>query len=231
MRSIEGSCVKVLRYSRENFTPFLTLSHRLCLHYHTRINMAAYNCYAGKNTSLITILPSAHGQLHSEQRDIDKQNLQWALKYGRFQRDKNNEKWLIEYDGIIFVMDRDRRQEQTIHPTPLPMAEIDFMALEANNKTNFLFAQKPKLSTSHSVIMIDNSGSVLSKKNDVLLYHDSPQHAACSFTALEVIAEQLFSNTAVNSDLVLLIKFREHPSVDFLREPTSWFVYTIVLAH
>lgn len=89
---------------------------------------------------------------------------------------------------------------------------------------------RPELSTSHTVIVIDNSGSMLSKKNDVHLYRDC-QNAAFSFTALELIAEQLLSNTAVNSDLVSLVKFSEYPITDFSREPVSWSVYNKILAH
>jgi hypothetical protein len=225
-----------MRSVSENFTNFhVKFSHPNSFtpatgHASTRINMAACNGYVGKNTSLITILSSTHGRLRREQRDIDKRDLQRALKYGRFQRNKNNDRWLIEYDGIIFVTDRDMRRERTAYPAPLPMAEVDSLALEENNTTKFLLEQKPELSTSHTIIVIDNSGSMLSKKNDVLLYRDS-QHAAFSFTALELIAEQLFSNTAVNSDLVSLIKFGEHPSVEFSREPISWSVYNKVLSH
>ena len=67
-------------------------------------------------------------------------------------------------------------------------------------------------------------------KNDVLLYRYI-QNAAFSMRALEFIAEQLFSNTSVNSDWVSLIKFGEHPSVELSREPISWYVYNRILGH
>ena len=78
--------------------------------------------------------------------------------------------------------------------------------------------------------MVDDIGPMLSKKNDVLLYRDS-QNAAFSMTALEFVAEQLLSNTAVHSDLVSLVKFGEHTSVEFSREPISWSIYNRILAH
>ena len=67
-------------------------------------------------------------------------------------------------------------------------------------------------------------------KNDVLLYRYI-QNAAFIMRALEFNAELLFSNTAVNSDLVSLVKFGDNPSIEFSREPISWLVYNRILAH
>ncbi|KAL3770171.1 hypothetical protein ACHAW5_009266 [Stephanodiscus triporus] len=191
--------------------------------------MVANNGYTGKNTSLITILSSEHDRLRREQRDIDKRDLQRALKYGTVTR-VWGARWMVEHDGITFITDEDMRREVTAYPSPLPEAAVDFKTMEANDKVKHLLEQKPELSTSHTVIVIDNSGSMLSKKNDVHLYRDS-QHAAFSMTALEFIAEQLFSNTAVNSDLVSLVKFGEQPGIEFSREPISWSVYNKILWH
>jgi hypothetical protein len=185
--------------------------------------------YEEKNTSLISILSSAHGRLRREQRDIDKRNLQRALKYGTCKTNWGG-RWLVEYDGISFVTDPTKKHEITAFPSPLPEVDVENKALLANIKMKRLLEQKPDFSTSHTVIVIDNSGSMLSKKNDIHLYRDS-QNAAFSMTALEFIAEQLLNNTAVNTDLVSLIKFDMKPSVEISREPISWPVYNKILAH
>ena len=78
--------------------------------------------------------------------------------------------------------------------------------------------------------MIDNNSSMLSRKNDIHLYRDS-QNAAFSMTALEFIMEQLLSNTAVNTDLVSLVKFGEIFIIEFSRESISWPVYNKILRH
>ena len=191
--------------------------------------MASNNGFASKNTSLITILSSVHGRLRREQRDIDKRDLQRALKYGTCMMNRGHT-WTVEYDGITFITNPTMTREITAFPSPLPEVDVDFKAMEANEKMKILLEQKPDVSTSHTVIVIDNSGSMLSKKNDVLLYRDS-QNAAFSMTALEFVAEQLLSNTAVNSDLVSLVKFGEHTSVEFSREPISWSIYNRILGH
>lgn len=143
---------------------------------------------------------------------------------------KGDHCWQVEYDGITFVTDRACKREITAFPSPLPEADVEIKALEANEKMKRLLEQKPDVSTSHTVIVIDNSGSMLSKKNDVHLYRDS-QNAAFSMTALEFIAEQLLNNTAVNTDLVSLVKFGEIPRIDFSREPICWPVYNKILGH
>jgi hypothetical protein len=180
-------------------------------------------------TSLITILSSAHGRLRREQRDIDKLDLQRALKYGIRKR-VWGQRWSIEYDGITFITDSSMRQDITAYPSPLPPMPIDTAENSSHLKAKTLLQEKPELSTSHTVVIIDNSGSMLGKKNDIHLYRDS-QNAAFSMTALELVAEQLFSETATNSDLVSLVKFSSDASVEISREPIGWPLYNKFLTH
>jgi hypothetical protein len=77
-------------------------------------------------------------------------------------------------------------REITAFPSPLPLADLAYKTIEENLKAKYLLEHRPELSTSHTVIVIDNSRSMLSKKKDVLLYRDS-QNAAFSFTALEFL--------------------------------------------
>lgn len=65
-----------------------------------------------QQTSLITILSSDHGRLRREQGDIDKRDLQKAIKYGTHQQCYGN-RWKIEYDGIIFIATESKQQEVT----------------------------------------------------------------------------------------------------------------------
>jgi len=185
--------------------------------------------FGTQSTSIITILSSTHGRLRREQRDIDKRDLQRALRYGTRTRAWDR-RWLVEYDGITFITDSTMRKEITCYPSPLPKMDIDFETSANHAKARHLLMEKPELSTSHTVFVIDNSGSMLDKKNDIHLYRDS-QNAAFSMTALEFVAEQLFNNTAVNSDLVSLVKFDTAANVPFEREPIGWVVYNKFLMH
>ena len=181
------------------------------------------------NTSLITILSSAHGRLRREQRDISKRDLQRALRHGTKESNWKG-RWKVEYDGITFITDATMRKEITAFPSPLPKMEIDYEMETGHSKAVRLLRAKPELATSHTVIVIDDSGSMLSKKNDIHLYRDS-QNAAFSMTALEFIAEQLFNETATNSDLVSLVKFQKTCTVEIEREPVGWPVYNKLLSH
>ena len=192
--------------------------------------MAANIRFADKNTSLISILSSVHGQLRREQRDIDKRDLKRALKHGTCRRAGGSNRWSVEHDGVTFVTDSTMRKEITAYPSPLPFADIDTPAMEANDKVKRLLQQKPDLSTSHTVIVVDNSGSMLSKKNDVYMYRDC-QNAAFGMTALEFVAEQLLNNTAGNSDMISLVKFDSEASVEFSMEPIGWSLYNVILSH
>lgn len=181
------------------------------------------------NTSLITVLSSTHGRLRREQRDIDKRDLQRALRYGRRER-AWGQRWQVEHDGITFITDSTMRKEITAYPSPLPDAPIEMKDRTDHQKAKRLLDKKPELATSHTVLVLDNSGSMLSKKNNVHLYRDS-QNAAVSMTAIEFVAEQLFSETATNSDLVSLVTFRSTASAEISREPIDWVVYNNILQH
>jgi hypothetical protein len=80
--------------------------------------------FGSKKTSLITILSSEHGRLRREQRDIDKRDLQKAIKYGTRERNYKG-RWKFEHEGIIFITDPNMRREITAFPSPLPDYPID----------------------------------------------------------------------------------------------------------
>jgi hypothetical protein len=163
--------------------------------------------FGSKKTSLITILSSEHGRLRREQRDIDKRDLQKALKHGTRER-AWGQRWKVEYDGISFITDPSTRREVTAFPSPLPNVPTNMDMISESMKTKLLLEQRPDLATSHTVIVIDNSGSMLSKKNDIYLYRDS-QNAAFSFTALEFVAEQVCFMLGLHCfNLTILIIFR-----------------------
>jgi Mg-chelatase subunit ChlD len=186
------------------------------------VKMAHYH----QQTSLITILSCEHGRMRREQRDIDKRDLQKALKHGS--RHLSYEKrWKIEYDGIIFITDPNLRREITAYPSPLAFAEIDYDARESHDKAKDLIGIKPELCVSHTVLVVDNSGSMAS--HDIILHRDR-QTAAYTVTALEFVAEQLFNETANNRDIVSLVEFSDKARVIFTREPVSWVLFNKLLA-
>ena len=165
--------------------------------------------------------------MRREERDIDKRDLQKALKYGS-RKLSYEKRWKIEHDGIIFIADPNLRHEITAYPSPLAFAEIDTKAHKSHAKAKELIRLKPELCVSHTVLVVDNSGSMAT--HDIKLHRDR-QTAAYTVTALEFVAEQLFNETANNSDVVSLVEFSNKARVIFTREPVSWVLFNKLLAH
>jgi hypothetical protein len=164
--------------------------------------------------------------MRREQRDINKRELQKALKYGKKKRTWGG-RWRIEYDGIVFIADDSMRCEITVFPAPLSVAEIDNDARIAHQRAKHLLRLKPHLCKSHTILLVDSSGSV--NTHDINLHRDR-QTAAYTNVALEFVAEQLFNGTANNSDVVSLVEFSNKANAVFTREPVSWVLYNQLLS-
>ncbi len=177
-------------------------------------------------STLISILSTDHGRLRREQRDIRKRDLCKALKYGKRERCWG-QRWKIEYDGIIFIVNNSLTQEVTAYPSPLALAPIDTKDHILQNRTRDLFKLKPELVTTHTVLVVDTSGSMT--KHDINLHRDR-QTAAYSVTAMEFVAEQLFMQTATNSDIVSVIEFNSEATEVISKEPCSWVLYNKLLS-
>jgi hypothetical protein len=178
-------------------------------------------------TSLISILSSTHGRLRREERDIEKRDLQKALKYGTVSECKYKDRLRVEYDGIVFIVDKSMRREITSFPSPLQKAQVDEKVIKKHEQAKAILELKPELCKSHTVLVVDNSGSMQT--------HDIPHHrdrqvAAYATLALEYVAEQLFKQTANDTDVVSLVEFNERAHVVFSREPCSWLLYNKLLS-
>ena len=47
---------------------------------------------------------------------------------------RGHHRWTVEYDGITFITDQTMTREITAFPSPLPDVDVDFKAMEANEK-------------------------------------------------------------------------------------------------
>jgi hypothetical protein len=176
---------------------------------------------SGEESGLISILSSDHGRLRRKQRDIHKRDFSKAIRHGTAERAWGR-RWKLEYDGIIFIVDDHMSREVTAYPSPLSFAPIDTKDRIVHNRANNLLKLKPGLCTSHTVLVVDNSGSMTT--HDIIL-HKNRQVAAYSITAMEFVAEQLFRKTVTNSDLLTLIEFDSRASEVFARESFDWVLY------
>jgi Alpha-kinase family/von Willebrand factor type A domain len=178
-----------------------------------------------QQTSLISILSTEHARIRRQERDIDKRDLKRALKHGTRQRCWRN-RWKIEYDGVIFIVDQAVHREITAYPSPQREIPIDETTKKEHELAKFLILQKSELCKSHTVLVVDNSGSMQTR--DIPLHRDR-QVAAYATIALEYVAEQLIKQTANNRDVVSLIEFDQEARVVFSREPCSLVLFNKLL--
>jgi hypothetical protein len=142
-------------------------------------------------SSMISVLSTEHGRLRREQRDIRKRDVAKAIRYGTRERAWGR-RWKIEHDNITFIVNEFMTEEVTAYPSPLALAPIDTRDRVSHNLANVVLTRKPELCTSHTVLVVDNSGSMT--KKDILL-HKNRQVAAYSVTAMDFVAEQLLQSS------------------------------------
>jgi Alpha-kinase family/von Willebrand factor type A domain len=179
-----------------------------------------------QESNLVSILSTEHGRLRREQRDISKRDLQKALAHAVPERAWGR-RWKLEFDDTIFIVDNAMSREVTAYPSPLKTAPVDLQVQQDHEKAKTILQQKPERCKSHTVLVVDNSGSM--QAHDIPLHRDR-QVAAYATLALEFIAEQLFKYTANNSDVVSLVEFSETARVIFTREPCTWVLYNKLLS-
>jgi hypothetical protein len=97
-----------------------------------------------QQTSLLSILSTEHAKLRREERSIDKRDLKRALKYGTRERCWGN-RWKIEYDGVIFIVDNAVQREITAYPAPLRELPLDETTQEEHRLAKLIISEKPEL--------------------------------------------------------------------------------------
>jgi hypothetical protein len=134
-----------------------------------------------KPTSLISFLSCEHGRIRRIERDISKRDLQKALKYGTRERTYRG-RWKIEFDGVTMIADPTMLSEITAYPSPLSKYPVTQKEADEHSTAKFLIKEKSELCKSHTVLVVDNSGSM--QTHDIPLHRDR-QVAAYSTMALD----------------------------------------------
>lgn len=109
------------------------------------------------DTEDITIISHTHGRLRRQQRGIEKEALQAAVKHGKKTRANpgrdGSKRWRFEHGGVVYITDESCRQEITSwrldDATDAPPAVLDGMGSV----------------TTHTILVVDHSGSM--RKDDV----------------------------------------------------------------
>jgi hypothetical protein len=176
---------------------------------------------------------SVHGRERREQRDIDKIDLEYCVKYGKREPGHRDPKtgaprWKYTFAEVTFVTDETSTKEVTSWTAelpPLPVKVIDTRSQQQYEEMKRRLAMQPRLTTSHCVVIVDMSGSM--KRSD-MYGHKSRSRGVYYSLAEDFVAKTLNSssdNPISLTDVVTLIEMRSMPSVVVEKEPWSWQLY------
>lgn len=177
------------------------------------------------SSSLITIISTDHGRIRREQRDISKRDLNLAVKHGT--RQPVGGRWMIVHEDVVFIVNRSMTKEVTAYPEPLSPIPLSPEEREMHRKTISLVRLKPSLCKSHTVLVVDRSGSM--NTHDIYMHRDRLT-AAYHNLAVEFVGEQILNGTANNRDMVSLVEFEQNATLVIDHEPTTWVTYNKLLS-
>ena len=185
------------------------------------------------HTSAVDLISSIHGHQRRAERSIEKKDLQSAVKNGtkehqlrRLKDGTTAVRYKYTFADIVYITDETSTREITSWVLPLPLEHV---RISDNDEHQYQaakarIAQDPQIITSHSVFVIDCSGSM--KKADVEA-HRCRADAVSYAVASEFIAKRLHnpSSGVTPFDVVTVIEMRDDAQVVFKKEPMSWVFY------
>jgi hypothetical protein len=142
-------------------------------------------------TETVSLVSHTHGRERRSQRNIERQELQAAIKHGNRERSNpgrdGSTRWRYTYNGVVYITDETSRHEITSwridDNIALPPAEVDLCGRG-----------------SHAVLIVDHSGSM--RKDDVPGY-SSRMQAVYDCLSRDFVEAQLNSGSA--KDVVVSI--------------------------
>ena len=183
-------------------------------------------------TEAVTVLSSLHGRLRRQQRAISKVELQAAVKHGTRERGLPSKKdgsktWKYTYAGVVYITDDTSRLEITSWPEPgfginIDKRPVTQVMLRAHRRAVSNIKTKPNTWTSHTVVVMDQSGSM--RKDDTSRGHTRSDVVWAS-VAVDMISKGLVDGTLGETDVFSLIGMREGSKVLIDRSPINWILF------
>ena len=155
-------------------------------------------------THEIPFISSTHGRERRDQREIEKIDLQSAVKYGVKEEGHpcpktGQRRWKYKFAGITYITDSTSTREITSYSDvlpPLPLKDISKRTQDQYEETKRRISLTPELITSHTVLIVDMSGSM--NKND-MFGHRTRSRGVYFSLAEEYVANHLNNKTENNS--------------------------------
>ena len=190
------------------------------------------------HTSAVELISSIHGNQRRVERAIEKKDLQSAVKYGtkelsmkKLKNGTTPERYKYTFADIVYITDKTSTREITSWVLPLPLNQVEISDIDQHQyeAAKFRISQDPKIITSHSVFVIDFSGSM---RNSDVEAHRSRADAVSYAVASEFMAKRLHNPSSGVSqfDVVTVIEMRNDAQIIFSKEPMSWVFYNKFIA-
>ncbi|CAM9961370.1 unnamed protein product [Ectocarpus sp. 6 AP-2014] len=180
-------------------------------------------------TSDMPFFSSLHGRERRALRGIARIDLQSAVKYGEKQqaapdRATGARRWRYTHANIVYITDETSTKEITCYakPNSLPRANLTLEHIRDHEAAKSRLKADPSLCTSHTVIVVDQSGSM--RTCDVDDFR-TRSNAVFGVLAMDFVAKQRLSGEATDRDTVSLILMRDSAKVVFEREPMGLVLY------
>ncbi|CAM9853923.1 unnamed protein product [Pylaiella littoralis] len=189
---------------------------------------------AGPPTSDIPFFSSLHGARRRVERGIDRRDLQAAVKHGLKQQAKNDpysgaKRWRYTYADVVYITDHTSTQEITswVKPIGIPKADLTLKQIGEHEAAKERLQEDPSLCTSHTVIIVDQSGSM--RGTDVADFYNRSQ-AVFGMLALDFVAKPRLSGDSSDTDVVSLVTMQDSAEVVVEREPVGLVLYNQFVA-
>ena len=208
-------------------------------HFFSTIQEAYFNQRTNRYLSMlptiqVPIISSVHGRKRRLEREITKEELQAAVKYGKKEATYTNGilRWKYSFADIVYISDETSSVEVTCYTVEKPMGRVvisERLAVQYD-EANLRITKRPKIITSHTVLIVDMSGSM--RKSD-MNGHKTRARGVYYTIAEDFIASRLHpaelgslgGGEVTYTDVVTLIEMRSTATVVFECEPISWQLY------
>jgi len=199
---------------------------------------------ASSTSSTCTVLSSIHGRLRRKQREISTSELQAAVKYGlRTPANPDNDgkpRWKYMHNDIVYITDETSRFEITSWISQTRSGQASAMTVPPindwwHNMQKALISTRPVSVTSHTVLVVDMSGSM--REKDVGINKGSVTRAQEVYETLAqyLVKEQIekmrhyHSGQRLPLDVVSLIEMRDEAEIVFEAIPIDSHLFNTLM--
>jgi len=186
-------------------------------------------------SSLINILSSEHGRQRRAERRISKGDLQAAMRHGKMEivqspNPRRGEVQKYTYADMVYIADGNK--EVTSWPVPgfgldVEQVEITVQMKEEHDEACRKIASCPAAWTSHTVIIVDQSGSM--RKDDVS-EGITRSDAMWLSLAVDFVANRLGTSKASSLDVVSVVSMQGQEAKILIEcHPTNFVLFNRVI--